>query len=238
MPHWEGIFNDTTYENSCMRNYITENGYGHPFAYFHAGYEGYGWNGIGSAMRFLNVNIPQGAQITTAYFTGIAAQPDANVVVKTRIRGQLSPNSSKFLDGIPGRDDFDMRIWTDAYVNWDNIPSWEEAYWNESVITSPDIKSCIQQIINLIGWVRGNAIVILWDDWQQRSTPSYQTYRRLYPSTLVIEWAMTSSPRQTKLIEDKISLELIRNIEMSARGRFFIDEEGNATYKSRHARNA
>jgi hypothetical protein len=46
------------------------------------------------------------------------------------------------------------------------------------------------------------------------------------------------SPRKTKPVEDKITLELIRNVEMSARGRAYIDNEGNFTYKSRHARNA
>ena len=45
------------------------------------------------------------------------------------------------------------------------------------------------------------------------------------------------SPRQTVAIEDKITLETIRNIEMVARGRFRVGKEGNATYRSRYARN-
>lgn len=56
------------------------------------------------------------------------------------------------------------------------------------------------------------------------------------------EWSelkrfVTLSPREVTTVEDKPTLELIRNVEMAAQGRFFIDEEGNAIYKSRYARN-
>lgn len=56
------------------------------------------------------------------------------------------------------------------------------------------------------------------------------------------EWSalkrfVTLSPREVTTVEDKPTLELIRNVEMASQGRFFIDEEGNAIYKSRYARN-
>ena len=44
------------------------------------------------------------------------------------------------------------------------------------------------------------------------------------------------SPRRTIPVQDKITLELIRNIEMGAKSRFFINEEGKAIYKSRFGR--
>jgi len=56
-------------------------------------------------------------------------------------------------------------------------------------------------------------------------------------------WATTppedlpDAPRETVLVEDKITLESIRNVEMAAMGRFSINEEGKAAYKSRYARN-
>lgn len=55
-------------------------------------------------------------------------------------------------------------------------------------------------------------------------------------------WAMPpedlpDAPRETVLVEDKITLESIRNVEMAAMGRFSINEEGEASYKSRYARN-
>lgn len=55
-------------------------------------------------------------------------------------------------------------------------------------------------------------------------------------------WAMPpedlpDAPRETVLVEDKITLESIRNVEMAAMGRFSINEQGEASYKSRYARN-
>ncbi|MBU1173705.1 MAG: hypothetical protein KKD44_29395, partial [Proteobacteria bacterium] len=37
--------------------------------------------------------------------------------------------------------------------------------------------------------------------------------------------------------KEMVTLEAIRNVEMSARGRFYVDEDGNAKYESRYARN-
>jgi len=55
-------------------------------------------------------------------------------------------------------------------------------------------------------------------------------------------WAMPpepppDAPRRTVAVQDKITLESIRNVEMAAGGRFYINEEGKAVYKSRYARN-
>jgi len=45
------------------------------------------------------------------------------------------------------------------------------------------------------------------------------------------------SPRNQRPVQDKITLEAIRNIEVTAGGRFFVDREGRAVYRSRYARN-
>lgn len=49
--------------------------------------------------------------------------------------------------------------------------------------------------------------------------------------------AGVNSPRQTAPVEDIITLQAIRNVEMANRGHAFVDEEGNFVYKSRFARN-
>ena len=48
---------------------------------------------------------------------------------------------------------------------------------------------------------------------------------------------LPDSPRRTVAVEDKITLEAIRNVEMAAGGRFYVNEEGKAVYKSRFGRN-
>jgi len=46
-----------------------------------------------------------------------------------------------------------------------------------------------------------------------------------------------NSPRATKPIQDIVTLEAIRNVEMSAMGRFYVTPEGEARYESRYGRN-
>lgn len=46
------------------------------------------------------------------------------------------------------------------------------------------------------------------------------------------------APRETVLVQDKITLECVRNVEMAAGGRFRIGKDGKAIYRSRYARNA
>lgn len=49
---------------------------------------------------------------------------------------------------------------------------------------------------------------------------------------------MPDAPRRTVAVQDKITLESIRNIEMAAGGRCHVNEEGKFVYRSRYARNA
>ena len=46
-----------------------------------------------------------------------------------------------------------------------------------------------------------------------------------------------SPPADNTIVKPKVSLEAIRNIEMSTMGRIYVDEQGNFTYESRYARN-
>ena len=77
------------------------------------------------------------------------------------------------------------------------------------------------------GW---DFIVIWFID--QRLNDGYPCFFAMPPE------ALPSAPRATVAVEDKITLESIRNVEMAAGGRFYVDEEGNAVYRSRYARNA
>jgi len=49
---------------------------------------------------------------------------------------------------------------------------------------------------------------------------------------------LPDAPRRIVAVQDKISLECVRNVEMAAGGRCYTNEEGKFVYKSRYARNA
>ena len=48
---------------------------------------------------------------------------------------------------------------------------------------------------------------------------------------------LPDAPRATVSVQDKITLEAVRNVEMAAGGRTYVNEEGKFVYKSRYGRN-
>ena len=126
----------------------------------------------GSGARFLNITIPAGSTINSAGLILTCGTSGDTIVVNTRLRAQANINPATFSNQV----DFDNRTWTTVYVNWDAIPAWIL----DTEYTSSDIKTCIQEVINLSGWASGNPMAVLWDDFQQRSTQATGKYRQGY----------------------------------------------------------
>ena len=116
----------------------------------------------GSTARFLNVTIPKNATINSAYLKIKASSDKAADNVKSYIKAEDADNPARFTT----KANFLARSWITTKVAWDNIPHWSNGTW----YTSPDIKSVIQVLVNKDGWQSGNAAVILWEDWDGRST--------------------------------------------------------------------
>jgi len=137
----------------------------------------------GGGMRFLNVTIPQGATITTAYLTITARSTDSLTTVNSVIVGEDADNAAAFstLDNYKGRrgtvvGGANNNNITSASVNFNSIPSWT----TDTAYNSPDIKTIIQEIVNRAGWVSGNALVLYWDDHANASTNTDGTRRGGY----------------------------------------------------------
>ena len=114
----------------------------------------YDWR---SAFRFLNVTIPSGATIKNAFLkvtsnTGVYDQP-----VETKISCEDADNATTFSD----QADYLGRSKTSSVVTW-NIPL--GAWLLDVEYTSPNIKSCVQDVVDRVGWSSTNTIVIFWDD--------------------------------------------------------------------------
>lgn len=133
-----------------------------------AGYNNPDNKDCGGASRFLNVTIPPGWEITLANLILIAAGTKDTTVVNTRLRAEANVNPATFSTV----EDFDARVWTTA-VDWNAIPTWTL----NGTYTSPDIKAIIQEVIDLPGWASGNPIVVLWDDFDARSTQAVGKFR-------------------------------------------------------------
>jgi type IV pilus assembly protein PilY1 len=119
----------------------------------------------GGGMRFTVVTIPKNATIDNAKLTFIARSSDNGSICKTEISGEKIANALTFGTSA----DFDTRrnnSRTTAVVQWDSIGAWVAG----STYDSPDITSIIQEIVNQATWASGNALVLFWDDFANRST--------------------------------------------------------------------
>ncbi|MBA7702091.1 hypothetical protein ES703_110845 [subsurface metagenome] len=130
-----------------------------------------GWHSLGCGLRFIDADIAQGEIIKTAYLSFCPEGFNKHRVVNSKIRGQASGNALSFTT----MEDFDARPRTDAFVYWDDIEPfvWVGQVWHNS----PEIKPVIQEIIDLPSWRRRNALVLFWDDFDNRSTPAFHTTR-------------------------------------------------------------
>ncbi len=140
---------------------------------------------IGGGMRWRSVTIPQGSTITAAQLIFTARDAISATTVNTRITGEAADNAAAFSDvaNFKGRrgtivGGANNNYITSAQVDWDAIPAWST---NEkgTDTTSPEIKTIIQEQINRAGWA-GDALVLFWDDFDNRSTNSSARYRQGY----------------------------------------------------------
>ncbi len=159
----------TASADDCLRIPTTDDYFATNHLEITAGYYSSQYADGGAGMRFLNITIPADVTITSAILRLRASASESNGTVNTRIRAEANISPSTFSD----KANFDARTWTTAYVNWDAITGWTSG----TDYDSADISACIQEVINLANWASGNAIAILWDDFQKRSTQSNLTRR-------------------------------------------------------------
>ncbi|MBU0777452.1 hypothetical protein KKF82_04250, partial [Patescibacteria group bacterium] len=152
-------------------------------AYLWAGYGAATWLKGGGGMRFLNVLVPQGATIVTAYITFTCRESRDLTVVNTRLTGEKTGDAATFSNlanyqarrgtVVGGATDDNI---TDAQVDWDGIGAWSAGVEYDS----PELKTIIQEIVDQVAWAPGNDIVNFWDDHENRSTQTDGRVRRAH----------------------------------------------------------
>lgn len=105
--------------------------------------------------RFEGVSIPNAATITSASF-GLQSYTNYSGALNHDISAVDADNP-----GIPGGfGDINNWVLTTATVAWDETSVSGSSVYN----MAPDIKTVIQEIVNRVGWVSGNAIIIVIED--------------------------------------------------------------------------
>jgi predicted amidohydrolase len=103
-----------------------------------------------NALRFDNIMIPKDTVIGTAYLLLTSNGNQANNFTAT-IYGEASATPAAFTSYA----DYAARSFTSATVSWEL-----DAWTTEVVYQSPDIKTIIQEIVNLAGWKVGCSICL------------------------------------------------------------------------------
>lgn len=109
-----------------------------------------------SYFRFTNVNIAKSTTVTSAYIVLTSISDESGTTVNSTLKGEASDSAAQ----ITSLAIWNARTKTTASVSWNSMASWV----NGSTYNTPDISSVIQEIINRVGWVSGNAINIFWED--------------------------------------------------------------------------
>ncbi|MFZ4463944.1 MAG: T9SS type A sorting domain-containing protein [Bacteroidales bacterium] len=117
------------------------------------GWEGEDLNIMTTFLRFRNIQIPQHANIESAYIHFYAHEDEADEA-RITIFGEATDNSPIFVETELIND----RTWTTASVPWTITEEW--SIWQPYV--TPDLKNLIQEIVSRSGWANGNALTLFF----------------------------------------------------------------------------
>jgi hypothetical protein len=104
-------------------------------------------------LRFRGVEIPNGAQIVSAYLQLYAGMTEKSAAL---VQAQATGNAADFGPDQPG---VVTRKRTQASVAWD----WQGDEPEDTWTSSPDLQPIIQEIVNRPDWSSGNAIALIYD---------------------------------------------------------------------------
>lgn len=152
-----------------------------------------------TAVRFKNINLPNGADVLNAYLEFTAYQNGYSSGAKMTIRGaneddadDFSPYPRYYLRDKPK---------TSATVNWTNIPSWKK----KGVYQSPSVTSIVQEIVNRPGWDTGNEMMFIMSDFNSAKRGGYTYNGKPSGATrLVIEFEGNATPGTTSTVREHI----------------------------------
>ncbi|MEJ2286737.1 MAG: hypothetical protein P8X85_24450 [Desulfobacterales bacterium] len=105
-------------------------------------------------VRFADLNIPQGAKITSAYIEFETDETDSGQT-DVVITAQDSDDAQTFVNAaynISGRQT------VNASVAWNNIPGWGTVSEKHQ---TPDLSAVVQAVVDRAGWISGNAMAFI-----------------------------------------------------------------------------
>ncbi|MEZ5105132.1 MAG: DNRLRE domain-containing protein [Draconibacterium sp.] len=137
-------------------------------------------------IRFQNVEIPQGATITSAYIEFETDETDNEDPCDLTIYGQADDNPSTFTSSAYN---ISNRTKTTAFSNWspDDWTTVDEIHQTE------DISAVVQELVNRAGWGSGNSMVYIIEGTGQRIAEAYDGETSA-AALLVVNYIISTDP--------------------------------------------
>lgn len=145
----------------------------------------------GSAVRFPQVDIPQGATVWSAYMR-VCSDIASSSTVHTYLYCELSPDAQPF----GNETDWLGREMTGNVTDWTENDPWEYFQW----YNTGDFSAALNEVVNQPDWESGNAVVVVWEDWEGRTycdeyTKAYRKFHNWYEDgakkpRLIVEYSV------------------------------------------------
>jgi len=116
-------------------------------------------------LRFTNVDIPQGANITNAYLQFIADEAD-DVATSLTVSAEAIGNAA-VIDNV--LNNISTKPRTNNTVAWNNLPTWVIG----TAYDTPDMTPVIQELTDRNDWTSGSAMTFIIEGAGQRVAESY-----------------------------------------------------------------
>ena len=141
-------------------------------------------------IRFQNVQVPQGATITSA---NLEFEVDSTNSTSTSltIHGEAADNASSFTSA---DNDITSRPTTSASTSWPSVP-------NNAVnqkLVSPDLRTVVQEVVNRAGWARGNAMAFVISGSGTKNVESFDSEPGAAPLLRITYSSTTVEPKRVR----------------------------------------
>ncbi|MCB0551693.1 MAG: T9SS type A sorting domain-containing protein, partial [Phaeodactylibacter sp.] len=140
-------------------------------------------------MRFNNLNIPQGAQITNASIQFTVKKNDNDNPCQLTIYGEANDDASGFSGS---GHNISGRTGTNATVSWPP-PEWTSSNDDGPDQQTPNIAAIIQEIVNRGGYSSSSSIVLIIEGSGLRVAKSYNGSSSEAPE-LCVQYVLSSAP--------------------------------------------
>lgn len=142
-------------------------------------------------MRFQNINVPQGAQISNAKLIFHADATDFGTSQLNIYFGAEDIDDASVFTSTAY--DISNRTLTTSQVTWadGSVPGWTSG----NNYDSPDLSAIVQELVDRNGWQSGNSMVfVAWSDMGESSERIASSYEGGTPVILSFDWTIPNSP--------------------------------------------